>query len=68
MKHHDKQQQDDHLSLDELMRIKSEARDKLVRAVREADEGELNRAAESVKSALRGNSADIARPRRFSSL
>lgn len=66
MKHHDNQV--DPLSLAELMRIKSEARDKLVRAVREADQDELDRAAESVKSALRGSSDSIARPRRFSSL
>lgn len=61
---HQAQQQ----SFADLMKIKSDARDRQVSAVYAAESSALELAAQYVKAALRGNSAAIARPRRFSSL
>lgn len=55
-------------SFGDLMKIKSDARDKQVRAVYAAEPSALDLAAQHLKAVLRGNSASIARPRRFSSL
>ena len=65
---HDDIQQEDSLSFADMVRMKNNARNKLIRAVSEADKAALDLAARYVKAALRGNSVSIARPRRFSSL
>jgi hypothetical protein len=56
------------LSLAEMMGLKSSLRDRQVDAVYAADPQMLEMAAVRAKAALRGNSAAIARPLRFSAL
>ena len=69
MKPHDnRQQEDNHLSFADLMRMKNDARIEQARAVYAAEPAALELAAQCVKVALRGNSASIARPRRYSAL
>lgn len=67
MKNHGNQQEH-FLDFADLMSIKNSARIEQIRAVYEADQSALDLAAQHVKEALRGRSAPIARPRRFSSL
>ncbi|QKL01291.1 hypothetical protein GEV39_07645 [Pseudomonas sp. NY5710] len=54
------------LSFSNIMAFKDMAREQQVQAVYSADRNALEMAASLVKSALRGNAAAIARPRRFS--
>ncbi|TWC55271.1 hypothetical protein FBY04_11031 [Pseudomonas sp. SJZ080] len=54
-------------SVEEILNAKRTARDRLIEAVYAADRDSLERAAESVKAALRGDSP-IPRPQRFVSL
>lgn len=56
------------LSFAEMMSLKSSSRDRQVDAVYAADPQMLEMAAARAKAALRGNSASIARPQRFSAL
>ena len=56
------------LSFAQIMSLKSSSRDRQVDAVYAADSQALERAAARAKAALRGNSASIARPQRFSAL
>ncbi len=55
-------------SFADMMDMKSSARIEQVRAVYDADRCALDLAAQYVKSALRGNSGPIDRPRRFATL
>jgi hypothetical protein len=54
-------------SVEEILEVKRRARDRQVGAVYAADQETLERTAEFIKAALRGN-APIPRPQRFSSL
>lgn len=54
-------------SVEDILKAKRRARDRQVEAVYAADQETLERAAEAVKAALRGNTP-IPRPQRFSSL
>lgn len=56
------------LSVAEMMSLKSSSRDRQVDAVYAADAQNLEMAAARAKAALRGDSASIARPQRFSAL
>lgn len=56
------------LSFAEMMSLKCSSRDRQVDAVYAADPQMLEMAAARAKAALRGNSASIARPQRFSAL
>lgn len=55
-------------SFAEMMSVKSSSRDRLVDAVYAADPQMLEISAARAKAALRGNSASIPRPQRFSAL
>lgn len=55
-------------SFAEMMSLKSSSRDRQVDAVYSASPEMLEMAAACAKAALRGNSASIARPQRFSAL
>lgn len=61
-------QRSEDLSFAEMMSLKSSSRDRQVDAVYAADPQMLEMAAVRVKAVLRGNSASIARPQRFSAL
>ncbi|BCJ08177.1 hypothetical protein PRtIB026_A21460 [Pseudomonas sp. RtIB026] len=54
------------LSFSNLVAFKDMAREQQVQAVYSADRNALDMAANSVKAAIKGNAASIARPRRFS--
>ncbi|MNR24349.1 hypothetical protein D3C85_1414230 [compost metagenome] len=54
-------------SVEDILKAKRRARDRLVKAVYAADQESLERAAKAIKATLRGN-APIPRPQRFSSL
>jgi hypothetical protein len=55
-------------SFAEMMSLKSSSRDRQVDAVYSADPQMLEMAAVSAKAALRGSSASLPRPQRFSAL